>query len=87
MDEEPTSFRTEMTEGFKGMVIANTEALVSIRLARSGGRMARCRCLIPPSDRCPNVVPLDQPFCDDCLSHAEDGRHANPATAVRPGDD
>ena len=26
----------------------------------------RCRCLIPPYDRCPAMVSLDQPVCNDC---------------------
>jgi hypothetical protein len=26
----------------------------------------RCRCLVLPIDRCPALVPMDQPVCDDC---------------------
>jgi hypothetical protein len=68
-------------------LVAKGEIRLTTIMGPVPDRMARCRCFIPPSDRCPNLVPLDQPFCDDCLSHSEGGRHANPATAVRPGDD
>jgi len=29
----------------------------------------RCRCLVLPRDRCHQMVPLDQPICDECEIH------------------
>jgi len=47
------------------------------------GFYTRCRCVIGGVDWCPNLVPLDAPFCPDC-----EDRHPGspqPVGVVPPG--